>query len=62
MSYNYCLECGVLLASGVHECPICGYDRHFVQNDDTPFDEILFEDELFNDLNYDFYLEDDRLN
>ena len=47
MSYDYCLDCGVLLSPNGYDCPVCGYDNRFGQDADIPIDDAFLND--FND-------------
>mgnify|MGYP001554261732 FL=1 len=52
MAYDFCLGCGVMLAPHVYDCPICGFDNSFGEDQD-----FEIEDDVFNHLAEDGYLE-----
>lgn len=44
MTYDFCLGCGVLLPQHVYDCPICGFDNSFGENQDIPIDDTFLND------------------
>ncbi len=55
MSYDFCLSCGVLLAPGVVQCPVCGFDNAFDEQEDPVIDDRFihhFNDEFILDGDY----------
>jgi len=52
MAYDFCLSCGILLASQVYSCPVCGFTNSFDEQGDLIFDDLFitaFDDEFPQD-------------
>ena len=49
MTYDFCLGCGVRLPQHVYECPICGFNNRFGDDQD-----ISTDDAFLNDLSDEF--------
>ncbi len=54
MSYDFCLSCGVLLAPGVVQCPVCGFDNAFDEQEDP-----VIGDRFIHHFNDEFILNGD---
>lgn len=56
MRYDFCLDCGSLLAPYEYECETCGFDNRFNQ-----YSKPFIDDEFINDFNNTFGQEEDYL-
>jgi len=55
MSYDFCLDCGVLLAPTVYDCPVCGYDNSYGH-----YHDISIDDDFLNNFNETFTPEEEE--